>query len=603
MVHADAMVRAESNRMKDELANMFSAAFTDGKLLKTLSNHPQNEVHNSPEDVKFMNDIVFIMQTRNGGGITEEQRSELQNKRKHIEELCTAFCSSINENADHLLFTDDELKGISDLDMFPIQDGKRKVSLKAPSTLPILKFADCSETRRKVSEALSRKCQEENTPRFEQVLRLRHEAANLIGYPHHAAYELAPKMISDVDAATKVLEECLRAYKPKLEQEMKQLSELKREMNPEEGELQTWDMMYYMREYKARFAGIDDAVLRQYFPLEHVKQTILSIYEKLLGLKFMQEKDVEVWHDDVECYSVFDAATDELQGYFYLDLFPRPGKYSHQCVYPLRPSYILENGERVLPACVNLGNLTAPRPGSPSLLLFREVETFFHEFGHVMHCVLTNSKHSLHAFSWSAVPWPGGVEQDFLEIPSMMLENFVWQPEVLKLLSHNIADGSRLPDATIKALNESRSLMTGYTKTKYLAMAMYDLHVHCSASAPYRLDGECHDVTSLFNVMMKNYTGIDQIRGSFAGASWLHLMQGYDAGYYGYIYSECYAADLFSIFETSSSAEENELIDASLGLKYRQEILARGATKRGEEMLMSFLGRAQSTSSFFDRLK
>jgi thimet oligopeptidase len=307
---------------------------------------------------------------------------------------------------------------------------------------------------------------------------------------------------------------------------MKQLSELKREMNPEEGELQTWDMMYYMREYKARFAGIDDAVLRQYFPLEHVKQTILSIYEKLLGLKFMQEKDVEVWHDDVECYSVFDAATDELQGYFYLDLFPRPGKYSHQCVYPLRPSYILENGERVLPACVNLGNLTAPRPGSPSLLLFREVETFFHEFGHVMHCVLTNSKHSLHAFSWSAVPWPGGVEQDFLEIPSMMLENFVWQPEVLKLLSHNIADGSRLPDATIKALNESRSLMTGYTKTKYLAMAMYDLHVHCSASAPYRLDGECHDVTSLFNVMMKKYTGIDQIRGSFAGASWLHLMQG-----------------------------------------------------------------------------
>lgn len=378
MVHEDAAVRAESNRMKDELASMFSAAFTDGELLKALRNHKQNVVDVTPEDAKFMDDIIFVMQTRNGGGLTEEQRSELQNKRKQIEELCTAFCSSINENTDYLLFTDDELKGISDLDMFPIHDGKRMVSLKASSTLPILKFADCPETRRKVSEALSRKCQEENTSRFEQVLKLRHETANLVGYPHHAAYGLAPKIVSDVDAAANFLEECLKAYKPKLEQEMKQLSELKNEMYPQEGELQTWDMMYFMREYKTRFAGIDEAALRQYFPFEHVKQTILSIYEKLLGLKFVHEKDAEVWHENVECYSVSDADTCELQGYFYLDLFPRPGKYSHQCVYPLRSSYMKEHGERILPACVNLGNLTAPRPDSPSLLLFREVETFFH---------------------------------------------------------------------------------------------------------------------------------------------------------------------------------------------------------------------------------
>ena len=527
MVHADPDVRAESNRMKDELANMFSAVFTNGDLLNVLSDDKLDGIIRSEEDIKFMKDIMFILQTRNGGGTSQIQMADLQNKRKQIEELCTAFCSSINEHTEYLLFSDDELRGVDDFNMFPLHDGKRMVSLKAPSTLPVLKFVKNADTRKKVLEALSKKCQEVNTPRFEEVLKLRQEAANLVGYPNHAAYQLAPKMISDVERASKFLHECLEAYKPKLDSEIKLLTELKKEIDPHGGELQAWDMAFYMREYKSRFAGIDEAALRQYFPLEHVKNTILKLYEELLRLQFVRDDNMDVWHDDVECYSVSDSLTGDLKGHFYLDLFPRSGKYSHQCVYPLSPSYYRKADDvRILPACVNLGNLTPPRPGSPSLLLFREVETFFHEFGHVMHCVLANSKHSIHAWAWSAVPWPGGVEQDFLEVPSMMLENFVWQPEVLKKLSSHIHDGSSLPDATIKALNESRELMTGYTKTKYLAMAIYDLLVHSAASGPYILDGEIYDATSLFNAMMKKYTGIDQIPGSFAGASWLHLMQG-----------------------------------------------------------------------------
>ena len=509
---------------------------------------------------------------------------------------------------------------------------KRKVSLKAPSTLPILKFAHNAETRRRVLDAVSRKCQEVNTSRFEQVLQLRHEAANIVGYPNHAAYELAPKMISNEVNANTFLAECLEAYRPKLEREMKQLKDLKKEMSPDEGEgLYAWDMAYYMREYKSRFVGIDEAELRQFFPLKHVKLTILAIYEELLALKFVRETDIPVWHEDVECYSVLDSSTLEVQGHFYLDLFPREGKYSHQCVYPLRPSYVKDNGTRALPACVNLGNLTPAREGSPSLLLFREVETFFHEFGHVCHCVLTNSKHSLHSWAWSAVPWPGGVEQDFLEVPSMMLENFVWQPEVLKRLSSHINDGSSLPDETIHALNESRTLMTGCTKTKYLAMAIYDISVHsshmarsvvyhcrdlvifyCSTvpltiftlSGSYNLDGENHDAASLFNAMMKKYTGVEQISDSFAGASWLHLMQGYDAGYYGYIYSECFAADIYSKFESlKSQASDDTIICCELGRKYRDSILARGATKAGLDMLKDFLNRMPSKDSFFDRVK
>eukprot|EP00804_Cyclotella_cryptica_P009207 CCRYP_019218-RA/>CCRYP_019218-RA protein AED:0.24 eAED:0.24 QI:77/1/1/1/0.33/0.25/4/1423/702 len=614
MVHEDAEVRAESNRMKDALANMFSAAFTDSGLLRALSDKKQyTSKQISEEDEKFRRDVTFLLEARNGGNAPQDIRHELQNTRQQIEALCTAFCSCINENEDHLLFSDDELRGVGDIDRFPLDyyTKKRKVSLKAPSTLPVLKFARNAETRRTVLEALSKKCQEENTPRFEQVLKLRHEAANILAtYPHHAAYQLAPKMASDVKCATEFLNECVSLYKPKLEREMKLLTDLKKELHPEEGGLQAWDMEYYIREFKARCAGVDEASLRQYFPLEHVKGSILSIYEELLELKFVREIDADIWHSDVECYSVSDASTGERHGYFYLDLFPRDGKYSHQCVYPLRPSYVKDDGTRVPPACVNLCNLTPPREGSPSLLLFREVETFFHEFGHVMHCVLTKSKHTLHSWAWSAVPWPGGVEQDFLEVPSMMLENFVWQPEILQRLSSHIDDGSSLPDQTIRALNNSRMLMTGFTKMKYLAMALYDLRVHTSAGPdatsdkqnPYVVDEVSHNASSLFNAMMKKYTGMEQVKGSFAGASWLHLMQGYDAGYYGYIYSECYAADLFSEFE-ALARDNKPIIDSELGRKYRQTILERGATKCGVEMLIDFLGREPSNEAFSYRVK
>ena len=141
--------------------------------------------------------------------------------------------------------------------------------------------------------------------------------------------------------------------------------------------LDPWDIAYYTTKHKM-VHGVDEASLRQYFPLDHVKATILSIYEELLGLKYEHIVDAKVWHDDVECYAVKSAEDGELLGYFYLDIFPRTGKYSHQCVYPLRPSYTVSEESRVLPACVNIGNLTPSREGAPSLLLFREVETFFH---------------------------------------------------------------------------------------------------------------------------------------------------------------------------------------------------------------------------------
>jgi len=621
MVHEDQDVRRQSNQVKDELAVMFSKALSDREIFTIM----QAAASSAPPDAGKVADRILSIMIQNG--CSNDQSSDHEEKlttiRVEIERQCTEFCENINENAAFLLFSDDELAGLDDLDRYPVDETteKRRVTLKAPDTLPILKSAVESETRRAVLQAMSTKCQEENTRRFENVLELRQQCVDAMKlYNCHAEHELATKM-AQADVALSFLTDMVDAYKTKLENETKLLVQLKRlelglsSDDDEEVSLDAWDLAFYTSQFKAQFAGVDEAVLRQYFPLEHVKSTILAIYEELFGLKFERDLTAEVWHDDVECYAVFDSTSRELQGWFYLDLFPRKGKYSHQCVYPLSPSFEREDGSRVLPSCVNLGNLSPPREGKPSLLMWREVQTFFHEFGHVMHCLLADTKHSIESWTWSAVPWPGGVQQDFLEVPSMMLENFVWEPEVLKRLSKHIDNDSSLPDETILSLNNSRTLMTGHAKSKYLAMSLFDLKVHSEPfiapneqpestldSRRYELDGEIHGAASLFNAMVKKYTGIEQIPGSFAGASWLHLMQGYDAGYYGYIWSEAYAADLFHRFELLSN-EGKSIIDPNLGRQYREKILAPCATRGGFELLKDFLGRDPSTEAFKRRVQ
>ncbi|KAL9182303.1 hypothetical protein ACHAXT_012955 [Thalassiosira profunda] len=608
MVHGDADVRAASGATKDELKSMFDAALSDGELYAKLV-QSERRGGDHPEDERFRRNVLRILRRSGCGLESETDRSALQGKRQKIEATCTAFCAAINECNDELQFTDEELEGVDDLGRYSVDEttGKRKVELKAPHTLPILKFAKRPATRKRVLEATSTKCQGENTLRFIEVLNLRDDCAKLLGYENHAQYACEAKMVGTPEKAEAFLMELVEAYEPKRKKELELMLELKRrELGSGANAgvvLDPWDIAYYTRMGKAE-AGVDEAALKQFFPQEHVKATILAIYEELLGLKFERVADAEVWHEDVECYVVLSASSDDsagqVLGHFYLDIFPRPGKYSHQCVYPLSPSYVKEARPRVLPACVNIGNLTPSREGAPSLLMFREVETFFHEFGHVCHCVLTNARHSLHSWAWSAVPWPGGVEQDFLEVPSMMLENFVWQPEVLRRLSKHISDGSSLPESKIEALSRSRFLLTGYAKSKYLAMALYDLKVH-SGPGPYQFEGKEYDAVSLYNALIERYSGVAPMAGSFAGASWFHLLMGYDAGYYGYIYSETFAADLFSSF-SKLSGEKKPLIDASLGKKYRDKILSPCATIDGEDMLVDFLERKPSKEAFLSRI-
>ena len=214
---------------------------------------------------------------------------------------------------------------------------------------------------------------------------------------------------------------------------------------------------------------------------------------------------------------------------------------------------------------------------------------------HVMHCVLSESKYSVHAWAWSAVPWPGGVEQDFLEVPSMMLENFVWQPEVLRRLSKHHVRGERLADSDIATASAPvEGALEGYARSRFISMALFDLAVH-GGPGPYEFKGKTYETVEFYNVITAE---LSKVRPSaLSGASWYHPMMGYAAGYYGYLWSEAFAADLFSEFE----AKKPEVCDPALGRKYRETIFMRPPSSR-LDMLRNFLGRDASLDPFLRRI-
>jgi len=325
----------------------------------------------------------------------------------------------------------------------------------------------------------------------------------------------------------------------------------------------------------------------------------LDVYSELLGLSFVKSNSLPRWHEEVVAFEVRKGA--DVVGHLYLDQFPRDGKFGHQMIVPLAPSFVDSgSGERCVPACVNISNLPRPEGDTPALLRFAEMETLFHELGHAMHCLCTTTEFSMLSWAWPMVPWPGGVEQDFLEVPSMALEKFACEPAMLARVAHHFSgktDAPKLDSDTIAKIKALEKWMVGMDKSKYFAMALFDLRAH-SQAPPYTFDGQGGLSTQeLFACILEKHTRLPRLAGSHPCASWYHLVIGYDAGYYGYGWSDVYAADLFKAMLHSPSG----LLGVETGQRLRDQILGPCATRSGSDMLQAFLERAPSSDAWCER--
>lgn len=314
------------------------------------------------------------------------------------------------------------------------------------------------------------------------------------------------------------------------------------------------------------------------------------------------------WHPSVKLFGVYENGN--CIGHFFLDLFSREGKYGHQCVVPLRPSYLDPiTQQQITPIAANIGNLSASSEDGVALLRHSEVVTFFHEFGHIVHCLSTKVPVTLYSWTWSALPFPGGVEVDFLEVPSQMLENWVWHGEVLKLLSchrddlvvsSTLSSSLRpLPDALIEKLSSSRYLLSGIKYQTMVFMMAFDLHVHSiDFDDPANT---IQDVDHVWHSMFKEYLPTyyhdptTPLLGTRPTANWYHIAMGYDACYYSYLWSLVISCDFWSVMK-------NSVLDARMGKVYREKVLKPGASLSGQRMVEDFLQRPSSAHSFFQQL-
>jgi len=571
-------VRAAADECETAVSQMYVDLFTRLDLyaaLKAASN--RGEALDSQDDQLLKEYLIGFK--RNGLELSENDRKLYIEKKKALVKLEADFSTNLNEYKDELILSAAELDGLPESYVKGLKktdDGKYRLGLSYPEYYPFMENAKNAAARKALEFKFNRRGGEKNRDLLREAIQVRQQLATLLGYKNHAEFVLERQMAKKVEnVTTKFLEPLIQKLKVKGDRDIQEMLVAKRTElgDPSIASIDAWDWRYYANQLKKQKHQIDNEKIREYFPLDVVLKGMFDIYQNMLSVQFVAVEGA-TWHESVQLYKIVDGG--KTIAYFYLDLFPREGKYGHAAEFPLVSGYRKPNGSYRAPAASIVANFNPPLPGEPSLLEHSEVETLFHEFGHIMHQVLTTARYA--TFSGT------NVNRDFVEAPSQMLENWVWEPQALAKLSGHYLDKSKpLPADLVQKMVAAKLHNSGVLYLRQASFATLDMEYHTLAPA---------DSTEVYARAMRDVMGIPIQEGTYPEASFGHLMGGYDAGYYGYLYSEVYAADMYTRFAA------NGLMDQTTGRAYRDLILSPGGTQSPFSLITKFLGREPTNDAF-----
>ena len=523
--------------------------------------------------------LRYVENGRHGGGALDSAtRARTTAMLQRVSDLGRDFNIALSTDSTRLVLSDSELAQMPEQLKAEVEQRGTEHRIRVDESIieRFMRNHPSSEARRRFFTAYQRRGGEANLDRLRQAVALRDTLAHLFGFPSWAAYQLDVKVAKTPQRAIDFIKQIDGGLLTKARRELAELAPLA-EQDHLGHPVALWDLAFYSDKLRRARYAVDPNEVRQYFPVEHVVASVLDIYQQLFGIALTEAKPADTWAPGIREFVVRDASTRRVMGTAYLDLFPRPDKFSHFAAFPIALSFRRADGTRELPAVAIVGNWPPPGGKEPSLLSHGDVITFFHEFGHAVAALADQSPYVTIGTS--------GLRQDFGEAPSQMLENWMWEPPILARVSRHHVTGRPLPDSLIRRMLTLKHFRDGFNGTTQAFFAAYDLALHTA--------GPSVEPLPLWKKMIAEYTPLGDPEGSLGPANFGHLMAGYDAGYYGYLWSKVYAQDLYTRF-----AREGAL-NARAGRAYRDVILAPGATEEPDTLLKKFLGRPLSYDAFF----
>ncbi|WP_194975825.1 M3 family metallopeptidase [Aquiflexum lacus] len=577
-------LQAIAREMAPEMSKHYDNINLNEKLFEKVKAiwDQKDNLNLNPEQHKLL-EKRYKSFVRSGANLNEADKEKMRSINSKLSTLSLQFGQNLlaETNAYQLVIDNrDDLSGLSEGQIEAAAsdakaaglEGKWLFTLQNPSVMPFLQYADNRELRKQIWEAYQIRANQANDKDNKAILleiaNLRREKANLLGFKTHADYVLEETMAKNSENVYKLLNQLWTPALAKAKVEGAEMQEL---INASGNgfELAPWDWRYYEEKLKQQKFDLDEQEVKPYFALDKVQEGVFMVVKNLWGLTFEEIKDIPVYHPDAKAYEVKEADGTHV-GVLYMDFHPRASKRGGAWMTSYR-SQKSENGERKAPVISIVCNFTRPTADAPALLTFDEVTTFFHEFGHALHGLLSNVQYK--SLAGTSVP------RDFVELPSQIMENWATEPTVLKQYAVHYKTGEIIPDSLIEKLQKSGTFGQGFGTTEYLAASLLDLDYHTQTD-PITIGADEFEKASMEKIGL-----IDEIIPRYRSTYFSHIFSGgYSAGYYSYIWSGVLDTDAFQAFK------ETDLFNQDKAQAFRKEILERGGTDDPMKMYVNFRG-------------